>query len=114
MTNSLRDGGRSSSAPDGSPLMTVPRARTADKARRTGPDYGTGGICAQRGCLREAPIPGLYFNRVPSLPATDDGSANRLAEDLSTASESSEDITWDGDTEPGLAEAGEVTAAAGG
>jgi hypothetical protein len=28
----------------------------------------------------------LYFNRVPSPPATDDGSARPLAEDLSTGS----------------------------
>ena len=52
--------------------------------------------------------PGLYFNRVPSLPATDDGSARPLAEDLSTGSRGSEDITWDADTEPGTADATEV------
>ena len=40
----------------------------------------------------------LYFNRVPSLPATDDGSARPLAEDLSTGSGDGEDITWDADT----------------
>jgi hypothetical protein len=31
-------------------------------------------------------LPDLYFNRVPSLPATDDGSARPLAGDLSTGS----------------------------
>jgi hypothetical protein len=41
---------------------------------------------------------GLYFNRVPSLPATDDGSARPLAEDLSSGSGDGEDITWDADT----------------
>src|SRR5580704_10590545 len=50
--------------------------------------------------------PGLYFNRVPSLPATDDGNARPLAEDLSTGSGGSEDITGDADTEPGTADAG--------
>ena len=54
-------------------------------------------------------MPDLYFNRVPSLPATDDGSAGPLAEDLSTSSGDSEDITWDA----GTADAGEVLAAAG-
>ena len=54
-------------------------------------------------------MPDLYFNRVPSLPATDDGSAGPLAEDLSTSSGDSEDITWDADT----AGAGEVPTAAG-
>jgi len=52
--------------------------------------------------------PGLYFNRVPSLPATDDGSASPLAEDLRTRSGSSEDITWDADAEAGATEAGVV------
>ena len=52
--------------------------------------------------------PGLYFNRVPSLPATDDGSARPLAEDLSTDSDGSENITWDDDTEPVTADAGAV------
>ena len=54
-------------------------------------------------------MPDLYFNRVPSLPATDDGSGGPLAEDLSTSSGDSEDATWDADT----ADAGEVPAAAG-
>src|SRR5260370_11877802 len=49
--------------------------------------------------------PGLYFNRVPSLPATDDGSASPLAEDLRTRSGGSEDITGDADAEPGPTEA---------
>jgi beta-galactosidase len=40
----------------------------------------------------------LYFNRVPSLPATDDGSARPLTEDLSTGSGDGEDIAWDADT----------------
>ena len=53
-------------------------------------------------------MPDLYFNRVPSLPATDDGSARPLTEDLSTGSGDGEDITWDADS----AEAGEVPAAA--
>src|SRR5260370_23163063 len=57
--------------------------------------------------------PGLYFNRVPSLPATDDGSARSLAEDLSTGSGDSEDITWDADTEPGTADAEAASEAAG-
>src|SRR6266567_8965516 len=43
-------------------------------------------------------MPDLYFNRVPSLPATDDGSARPLTEDLSTGSGDGEDITWDADT----------------
>src|SRR5208337_1563127 len=55
--------------------------------------------------------PGLYFNRVPSLPATDDGNARPLAEDLSTSSSGSEEITWDADTEPGTADAGVAPAA---
>ncbi|HYX57764.1 MAG TPA: glycoside hydrolase family 2 TIM barrel-domain containing protein, partial [Streptosporangiaceae bacterium] len=46
---------------------------------------------------------------MPSLPATDDGSARPLAEDLSTGSGDGEDITGDADS----AEAGEVAAAAG-
>src|SRR5881394_770139 len=54
-------------------------------------------------------MPDLYFNRVPSLPATDDGSARPLAEDLSTGSGDGEDITGDADS----AEAGVVAAAAG-
>ena len=53
-------------------------------------------------------MPDLYFNRVPSLPATDDGSGRPLTEDLSTGSDDGEDIAWDADT----AEAGEVPAAA--
>jgi hypothetical protein len=53
-------------------------------------------------------IPDLYFDRVPSLPATDDGSGRPLTEDLSTGSDDGEDIAWDADT----AEAGEVPAAA--
>src|SRR5580700_8519419 len=48
---------------------------------------------------------GLYFYRVPSLPATDDGSAKPLAEDLSTRLGSEEDITWDAGSEPGATEA---------
>ena len=42
-------------------------------------------------------MPDLYFNRVPSPPATDDGSARSLAEDLSTGSGDGEDITRDAD-----------------
>jgi len=42
-------------------------------------------------------MPDLYFNRVPSLPATDDGSARPLTEDLSSGSGDGEDITWDAD-----------------
>ena len=42
-------------------------------------------------------MPDLYFNRVPSLPVTDDGSARPLTEDLSTGSGDGEDITWDAD-----------------
>ena len=57
--------------------------------------------------------PGLYFNRVPSPPATDDGSARPLAEDLSNGSGGSEDITWGADMEPGTAEAGVMPEAAG-
>ena len=57
---------------------------------------------------------GLYFYRVPSLPATDDGSARPLAEDLSNGSGGSEDITWDVDTEPDAAHEGVVPEAAGG
>jgi beta-galactosidase len=53
-------------------------------------------------------MPDLYFNRVPSLPATDDGSGRPLTEDPSTGSGDGEDITWD-DT----ADAGGVPAAAG-
>src|ERR1700678_2348883 len=48
---------------------------------------------------------GLYFYRVPSLPATDDGSAKPLAEDLSTRLGSEEDITWDAGAESGATEA---------
>jgi len=51
----------------------------------------------------------LYFNRVPSLPATDDGSARPLADDLSTGSGDGEDITPDADP----AGTDEVPAAAG-
>ena len=47
---------------------------------------------------------GLYFYRVPSLPATDDGSAKPLAEDLSTRLGSEEDITWDAGAESGATE----------
>ena len=43
-------------------------------------------------------MPDLYFNRVPSLPATDDGSGKPLTEDLSTGSDDGEDIAWDADT----------------
>src|SRR5271165_3562996 len=56
---------------------------------------------------------GLYFNRVPSLPATDDGSARPLAGDLSTGSGGSENITWDDDTEPDTADAGAAPEADG-
>src|SRR5258708_1804051 len=42
-------------------------------------------------------MPDLYFNRVPSLPATDDGSARPPTEDLSTGSGDGEDITGDAD-----------------
>src|SRR3977135_3505199 len=55
-------------------------------------------------------MPDLYFNRVPSLPATDDGSGRPLTEDLSTGSDDGEDIVWDADT----AEAGEGAAGGGG
>jgi beta-galactosidase len=48
---------------------------------------------------------GLYFYRVPSLPATDDGSAKPLAEDLDTRLGSEEDIRWDAGAEPGATEA---------
>src|SRR5690348_16792247 len=54
-------------------------------------------------------MPDLYFNRVPSLPATDDGSARPVTEDPGTGSGDGEDITGDA----GSAEAGEVAAAAG-
>ena len=54
-------------------------------------------------------MPDLYFNRVPSPPATDDGSARPLAEDLSSGPDDGEDITWDADT----AGTDEVPAAAG-
>jgi beta-galactosidase len=54
-------------------------------------------------------MPDLYFNRVPSLPATDDGSGRPLTDDLSTGSDDGEEIAWDADT----AEAGEVAATAG-
>src|SRR5580704_5685038 len=50
--------------------------------------------------------PGRYFNRVPSLPATDDGSAGPLAEDLSTGSGGREDSIGDADMEPGTVDAG--------
>jgi beta-galactosidase len=50
--------------------------------------------------------PGLYFNRVPSLPATDDGSAKPLAEDLGTSPGSEEDIAWDAGSEAGATKAG--------
>ncbi len=91
--------------------MTVTWARTADQARCTGTDKEGGHLRTTRLFVRRA-RPGLYFNRVPSLPATDDGSARPLAEDLSTGSGGSEDTTWDADTEPGTADAG-VPAAAG-
>ena len=76
----------------------------------------TGHLRTMRLFVRRAG-PGLYFNRVPSLPATDDGSARPLAEDLNTGSGGSEDITWDADTEPGTAGAGrapEASASDGG
>ena len=82
-----------------SPIRGVALART-----RNG---GTGHLRATRLFVRRA-RPGLYFNRVPSLPATDDGSARPLAEDLSTDSDGSENITWDDDTEPVTADAGAV------
>ena len=50
--------------------------------------------------MRKAGI-GLYFYRVPSPPATDDGSAEPLAENLSTRPGSEEDITWDVGADPG-------------
>src|SRR6266699_5675124 len=84
--------------------MTVTWARTADQARCTGTDKEGGHLRTTRLFVRRA-RPGLYFNRVPSLPATDDGSARPLAEDLSTGSGGSEDTTWDADTEPGTADA---------
>src|SRR5450755_3515595 len=57
--------------------------------------------------------PGLYFNRVPSLPATDDGSAKPLAEDLSTSSgeqdikgdASAESVATETDVMPGATDA---------
>jgi len=56
------------------------------------------GACARatRLLVRKA-VAELYFNRVPSLPATDDGSARPLAEDLSTGSGDGEDTTRDAD-----------------
>src|SRR5437762_603696 len=45
-------------------------------------------------------MPDLYFNRVPSLPATDDGSGKPLTEDLRTGSDDGEDIAWDGRVGP--------------
>jgi beta-galactosidase len=54
--------------------------------------------------MRKAGL-GLYFCRVPSLPATDDGSAKPLAEDHDTRLGSEEDITWDAGAEPGATEA---------
>ena len=42
-------------------------------------------------------MPDLYFNRVPSPTATDDGTARPLTEDLSTGSGDGEDITCDAD-----------------
>ena len=51
-------------------------------------------------------MPDLYFDRVPSLPATEDGSARPPTEDLSTGSGDGEDITRDA----GAADAGEVPA----
>ena len=72
------------------------------------PTRNGGHLRATRLFVRRA-MPDLYFNRVPSLPATDDGSGRPLTEDLSTGSDDGEDITWDADT----AGAGEVPAAAG-
>src|SRR5438105_13440467 len=68
--------------------------------------YNTGGGIsrATRQFARKARL-ALYFIRVPSLPATDDGSARPLADDLSTGPGSSEDITWDADAEVGPLEA---------
>ena len=51
-------------------------------------------------------MPDLYFDRVPSLPATEDGSARPPTEDLSTGSGDGEDIIRDA----GAADAGEVPA----
>jgi beta-galactosidase len=74
---------------------------------------GTGGhLRATRPFVRRAG-PGLYFNRVPSLPATDDGRASPLVENLSTGSGGSEDITGDADTEPGTTDASAAPEAAG-
>src|SRR5580704_16605210 len=55
-----------------------------------------GHLRATRLFVRRA-MPDLYFNRVQSLPATDDGSARPLTEDLSTGSGDGEDITRDAD-----------------
>jgi beta-galactosidase len=62
---------------------------------------------------RKAGPTDLYFDRVPSLPATDDGSAKPLAEDLSSGSGDSEDISWDADTEPSTADTAGGPGAAG-
>jgi len=61
---------------------------------------GSGGICATRVFVRRVGLD-LYFNRVPSLPATDDGSARPLAEHSSTGPGGGEDIAWEAGTEPG-------------
>jgi len=50
--------------------------------------------------------PDLYFNRVPSLPATADGRVRPLAENLSTGAGGTKHFTWDEDAEPGTADAG--------
>ncbi len=47
---------------------------------------------------------------MPSPPATDDGNARPLAEDLSTGSASREDVIWDADADPATADAGEAGA----
>ena len=69
-----------------------------------GPGRNGGHLRATRLLVRRA-RPGRYFNRVPSLPATDDGSARPLAEDLSTGSGGREDSIGDADVEPGTADA---------
>ena len=45
--------------------------------------------------------PDLYFNRVPSPPATDDGSVRPLAKDVGIGSGGGEAIARDADAEPG-------------
>jgi len=50
--------------------------------------------------------PDLYFDRVPSLPATDDGSVRPFAENPGADSGDGEDVTWDAATEPRAEAAG--------